>query len=222
MNKIQIKQNKKFGLASKSPRRIELSKMLGLSFEILNSSDAEPKPVLNESPVDYVIRASEFKAKNNDNILNEFVIASDTIVSLEKEILGKPINKKIAIDMITKLNNKTHFVITAISVLNTNNKSITSLVKKSKVKFKNWNNSQIYKYIENNDILDKAGAYAIQDNNNSPVEDYTGCKLNIVGLPVCNLIELLISNQVIEKTNLSKNNICKLIESWQEREGSNP
>ena len=115
MNKIQIKQNKKFGLASKSPRRIELSKMLGLSFEILNSSDAEPKPVLNESPVDYVIRASEFKVKNNDNILNEFVIASDTIVSLEKEILGKPINKKIAIDMITKLNNKTHFVITAIS-----------------------------------------------------------------------------------------------------------
>ena len=96
MNNIHINQNIIFGLASKSLRRIEIIKSLGLSFNLLDATDEEPIPLINESPIAYSIRASEFKAINNNNIINEFVIAADTIVCQENKIFGKPYDNEEA------------------------------------------------------------------------------------------------------------------------------
>ena len=222
MNNIHINQNIIFGLASKSLRRIEIIKSLGLSFNLLDATDEEPIPLINESPIAYSIRASEFKAINNNNIINEFVIAADTIVCQENKIFGKPYDNEEASKILLELNNKNHSVITTISIFNMKNKSVSSMTKISDVKFKNWNKSQIINYINNNNVLDKAGAYAIQDEKHSPVKKFIGCKLNIIGLPVCNLIEILTENKIINELNISKEDMCVLVKSWQEREGSNP
>ena len=222
MNNIHINQNIRFGLASQSSRRIEIIKSLGLSFNLLDATDEEPIPLINESPIEYSIRASEFKAINNNNKINEFVIAADTIVCQENKIFGKPNDNKEASKMLLKLNNNNHSVITTISIFNMKNKSVSSMTKISDVKFKNWNKSQIINYINNNNVLDKAGAYAIQDEKNSPVKKFIGCKLNIIGLPACNMIEILTENKIINELNISKEDMCVLVKSWQEREGSNP
>lgn len=221
MNKIHINQNKKFGLATKSPRRLELVKLLGLSFELLSNTTSEPKPKTNESPLDYVIRASEFKA-NHQNNKNKFIIASDTIVYLDNQIFGKPKNTNQAINMLSTLNNKNHSVITAISLFNATTKSIVTNTRISNVKFKKWTKIQIEEYVNNYNVLDKAGSYAIQDSNHSPVKKFTGCKLNIIGLPICNLLEMLVNNNIIDRLNKNNDRICSIVESWQEREGSNP
>ena len=222
MNNIHIEQNTKIGLASKSPRRIEMIDLLGLSFNLLDATKDEPKPLLNESPLEYSVRSSEFKAINNTNKINEFVMAADTIVCQENKIFGKPKDNKDASKMLFELNNKYHSVITTISIFNKKKKSVSSMTKISEVKFKDWNETQIINYINNNIVLDKAGAYAIQDEKNSPVKKFIGCKLNIIGLPVCNLIEILTENKIINKLNISNENMCTLVKSWQEREGSNP
>ena len=78
---------------------------LGLSFELIDNTESEPKPNLYESPLEYVIRASEFKTKHNNN-KNKFIIASDTIVYLGNQIFGKPKNTNQAINMLSILNNK--------------------------------------------------------------------------------------------------------------------
>ena len=220
MNKIYINQNKKFGLATKSPRRIELINLLKLSFELITNAEPEPKPKIDESPLDYVIRASEFKANHSNK--NKFIIASDTIVYLGNQIFGKPKNTNQAIKMLSSLNNKKHSVVTAISLFNASTKSILTSTKISNVKFKKWTKNQIEEYVNNYNVLDKAGSYAIQDSEHSPVEKFIGCKLNIIGLPICNLIEMLVCNKIIDKLNKSNDKICSIVESWQEREGSNP
>jgi MAF protein len=221
LNKIHINQNKKFGLATKSPRRLELFNFLGLSFELIDNTESEPKPNLYESPLEYVIRASEFKTKHNNN-KNKFIIASDTIVYIGKQIFGKPKNTNQAINMLSILNDKNHSVITAISLFNASTKSVRTNTKISNVKFKNWTKNQIKEYVNNHEVIDKAGSYAIQDNKYSPVDKFIGCKLNIIGLPICNLIDMLVSNKIIDGLNKSNDKICSIVESWQEREGSNP
>ena len=94
--------------------------------------------------------------------------------------------------MAYSLRNNLHEVITTISILNTNTGEVKYNTKITKVYFKNWNQKNIKYYINNFDIKDKAGAYAIQDGANSPVEKINGCTLNVIGLPICNLIELLL------------------------------
>ena len=80
-----------------------------------------------------------------------------------------------------------------------------------------------YYKTNNFDIKDKAGAYAIQDGENSPVQKINGCTLNVIGLPICNLIELLLLFKIIKFSKKIKNSdLCKIINIWQEREGSNP
>ena len=168
-----------------------------------------------------MISASEFKTKHNNN-KNKFIIASDTIVYIGKQIFGKPKNTNQAISMLSILNDKNHSVITAISLFNASTKSVRTNTKISNVKFKNWTKNQIKEYVNNHEVIDKAGSYAIQDNKYSPVDKFIGCKLNIIGLPICNLIDMLVSNKIIDGLNKSNDKICSIVESWQEREGSNP
>ena len=216
-------QNATIGLASKSPRRIELLKLLGINFDIITNNKAELKPNKNELPKSYSIKTSNDKLKkiNTDN--KEFIIAADTIIAFQNQIFGKPINANNAFEMLSKFSNNLHEVITTISILNTKTGDIKYNTKITKVHFKNWNQKNIEYYINNFDIKDKAGAYAIQDGTNSPVQKINGCTLNVIGLPICNLIELLLQFKIIKLSKKIKNSeLCKIINIWQEREGSNP
>ena len=216
-------QNATLGLASKSPRRIELLKLLGINFDIITNNKAELKPNKNELPKSYSIKTSNDKLKkiNTDN--KQFIIAADTIIAFQNQIFGKPINTNNAFEMLSKFSNNLHEVITTISILNTKTGDIKYNTKITKVHFKNWNQKNIEYYINNFDIKDKAGAYAIQDGTNSPVQKINGCTLNVIGLPICNLIELLLQFKIIKLSKKIKNSeLCKIINIWQEREGSNP
>ena len=216
-------QNATIILASKSPRSIEILKSLGINFDVIINNKAELKPNKNELPKSYSIRTSNDKLKklNNDN--KEFIIAADTIIAFQNQIFGKPINENDAFEMLSKFSNNLHEVITTISILNTKTGDIKHNTKVTKVHFKNWDQKNIRYYINNFDIKDKAGAYAIQDGANSPVQKINGCTLNVIGLPICNLIELLLHFKIIKFNKKIKNSeLCKIINIWQEREGSNP
>ena len=220
---MYFSQNATIGLASKSPRRIELLKLLGINFEIITNNNIELKPNENELPKPYSIRTSNDKLKKLDTDNKKFIIAADTIIAFQNQIFGKPINEKDAFKMLSNLSNNLHEVITTISILNTNTGEVKYNTKITKVYFKNWNQKNIKYYINNFDIKDKAGAYAIQDGANSPVEKINGCTLNVIGLPICNLIELLLKFKIIKLSKKIKNSeLCKIINIWQEREGSTP
>lgn len=178
-------------LASASPRRKEILQNTKLKFEIQKSNIKEVI-LENESPKDMVVRLAYEKAydvaKNNRDKL---VIGADTIVVLDNNILGKPKDKDEAYQMVKSLSNKTHEVITGISLINikkgiTINDYVTSLVT-----FKDLTEDSIKDYINTNESLDKAGAYGIQGYGALLVDSIQGDYFNIVGLPISKLSDLL-------------------------------
>ena len=147
-------QNATIGLASKSPRRIELLKSLGINFDLIINNKTELKPNKNELPKSYSIKTSNDKLikLNNDN--KEFIIAADTIISFQNQIFGKPEDENNAFEMLSKFSNNSHEVITTISILNTKTGDIKYNTKVTKVHFKNWDQKNIRYYINNFDIKD--------------------------------------------------------------------
>ncbi|EPZ55739.1 septum formation protein Maf [[Clostridium] sordellii ATCC 9714] len=122
------------------------------------------------------------------------VIGADTIVVLDNEILGKPKNEDEAFDMLSKLSNREHQVITGMSIVNIeNNKKIVDYTI-SNVKFKNLTDQDIRDYISTGECLDKAGSYGIQGYGALLVKEIQGDYFNIVGLPISKLSDILKSN----------------------------
>ena len=178
-------------LASASPRRKEILQNTKLKFEI-EKSDIEEIILENESPEDMVIRLAYEKAfdvakKNKDKL----VIGADTIVALDNEVLGKPKDKQEAYQMIKKLSNKTHKVITGISLINLKENKVIKDYVVSCVTFKDLSEDSIKDYINTNESLDKAGAYGIQGYGALLVKTIQGDYFNIVGLPISKLSDLL-------------------------------
>lgn len=185
------KKKVKLILASGSPRRIELLKMLGCKFQIISSKDEERiNPRL--SPIQNAKRLSRLKALNVASKISEgIVIAADTMVVLGKKILGKPKNKKEAQEMLEKLSGKEHRVITGVAIINVKTKKIMQDVVITKVKFRKLNKNLIERYIASGEPLDKAGAYGIQGKASLLVESIKGDYFNVVGLPLNPLNQLL-------------------------------
>ena len=178
-------------LASASPRRKEILQNTKLKFEI-QKSDIEEVILENESPEDMVVRLAYEKAydvaqKNKDKL----VIGADTIVALDNEVLGKPKDKEEAYQMIKKLSNKTHKVITGISLINISHGMVVNDYVVSLVTFKDLSEDSIKDYINTNESLDKAGAYGIQGYGALLVDNIQGDYFNIVGLPISKLSDLL-------------------------------
>lgn len=122
------------------------------------------------------------------------VIGADTIVVLDNEILGKPKNEDEAFDMLSKLSNREHQVITGMSIVNIeNNKKIVDYTI-SNVKFKNLTDQDIRDYISTGECLDKAGSYGIQGYGALLVKEIQGDYFNIVGLPISKLSDILKAN----------------------------
>ncbi len=185
------KKNVKLILASGSPRRIELLKILGCKFQIISSKDEERiNPRL--SPIENAKRISRLKALNVASKISEgIVIAADTMVVLGKKILGKPKNKKEAEKMLRNLSGKEHRVITGLAVVNAETKKIMQDVVITKVRFRKLSKNLIDKYIATGEPLDKAGAYGIQGKASLLVESIKGDYFNVVGLPLNALNQLL-------------------------------
>ncbi len=192
-------QRKQVVLASKSPRRIQLLKELGLEFQII-PADVDEKSVKAKTPVKLVKKLSELKAqtvKENCACQKACIISADTIVVFKGRIFGKPIDENNAFEMLKFLNGRTHKVLTGVTVINAC-KHITFAVT-SKVKFKRMTDAEIKSYISVCKPLDKAGAYGIQDKQ--IVESYNGSYTNIVGLPIEKLSKVLLKEGVINVGN---------------------
>ena len=173
-------------LASSSPRRKELMESAGLSFDIITSSVDEN--VTYTSPEDLVTKLSIKKAQAvAKDHKEDIVIGADTIVELDGEIIGKPKTKERAIEMLTKMQSRWHSVYTGVTICYKD--TAKTFVVHSKVKFHSLSKEDILSYVNEVNVLDKAGAYGIQDGR--VVDTYEGSYTNIVGLPMDELLEAL-------------------------------
>jgi septum formation protein len=122
------------------------------------------------------------------------ILSADTVVVLNNRILGKPKNVKDALKMLKKLNNKTHSVLTAYTVLAKNNgkiKIVDEKIVESKVHFGNFSDQDYIDYVKTKEPLDKAGAYAVQGLGARFVKEVKGSYSNVVGLPLFEVMNSL-------------------------------
>ncbi|MCS7202512.1 MAG: Maf family protein [Dictyoglomus sp.] len=183
---------KKIVLASNSPRREFLLKLIGLDFIIYPSNIEEDEGEDKKSPKEVVLRNALEKAKAVSQVFNSaIIISADTIVVLDGKILGKPKDKESAINMLKKLRGKTHQVFTGVVVWETPENRYFTRVVKSLVKMRNYSMEEIINYVETGEPMDKAGAYGIQGKGALLIEKIEGDYYNIVGLPLAPLYLLL-------------------------------
>ncbi|MBI4630376.1 MAG: septum formation protein Maf, partial [Chloroflexi bacterium] len=186
-------------LASSSPRRRELLSLFEIPFEVRPAHiDETPRP--NEPPKEYVQRLAREKAESlitnyklqNDVKSNwELVIAADTTVTIDNEIIGKPGDAVEAVEMLKKLRGRTHQVCTAITVSNLETGESIHELCSSDVPMRNFSDEEMGAYVASGDPLDKAGGYAIQHNGFHPVENFSHCYASVMGLPLCHLTRAL-------------------------------
>lgn len=170
-------------LASQSPRRQELLKLITTDFEIKSQNADETLPS-GISPKEAVMYLSKIKAQplSNDE---DIVIGADTVVALDGKILGKPSDEQNAREMLRFLSGKTHSVFTGVTLIK--GKKEKTFAVETKVKFFDLTDEEIEKYIKTNEPFDKAGAYGIQGYGSLLVEKIDGDYFNVVGLPVSTL-----------------------------------
>jgi len=172
-------------LASESPRRKELFKLLGIKF-IQKKADIDETilPADHLNPRQYVCRLAIKKCQTIAEEMDQdcLIVAADTIVYHKKHILGKPENEAMAFDYLNALSEHTHAVYTGICV-RYKMKNYTS-VEKTSVSFKKMSEQEIRDYIATGEPMDKAGAYGIQGYGAQFIEKVNGCYFNVMGFPV--------------------------------------
>ncbi|MCL5433337.1 MAG: Maf family protein [Patescibacteria group bacterium] len=180
---------KQIVLASKSPRRKALLKQIGLKF-VVDVSDFKEDISQNLSPNNMVKQFSLEKAKNvSKRHKNSIIIACDTVIVLNNEIIGKPKTSVNATRILEKLSGKMHKVITGFTVIDSESgRSITKTVE-TKVYFKRITKKEIDWYVSTGEPLDKAGAYGIQEKGALFVKKIDGDYFNVVGLPIFSVIK---------------------------------
>jgi septum formation protein len=179
-------------LASTSPRRREIVEALGPAPECVSPAGDESPPWPGESPEDYVLRLSLDKAKSvADTIGPATVLGADTVVVLDNEILGKPVDVADATRMLRMLEGRTHSVFTGVAALDTQTGRSAVASRESRVTIRPLSDDELRGYIAQESPLDKAGAYAVQDKHAGLAEAVEGCYLNVVGLPLCEVMILL-------------------------------
>lgn len=184
-------------LASQSPRRRYLLEQAGLVFQVKPSQFDEATIPLS-TPSEYVTRQAEAKAFEIASRFPKYwVIGADTIVSIDNAILGKPGSAAEAFDMLRQLSGRIHQVFTGYCICCEGQGRRFSDVVKTDVYFKTLTPEEIDWYIQSGEPFDKAGAYAIQGLGTFLVKSIRGSYTNVVGLPVCEIIELLIKEKVI-------------------------
>lgn len=178
-------------LASASPRRQELLKLLVPEFSI-NPAEIDESVLPSEKAEDYVRRLALGKAMKIAGTFPEaLIIGSDTTVVLNNEILGKPENVEEAYQTLKKLSGQTHHVLTAISLVCRKNKLSITECSDSLVTFDKCSETELRKYAASGEPLDKAGAYAIQGGGALFVKSINGTPSGIIGLDINLLKQML-------------------------------
>jgi septum formation protein len=204
---------KKLILASGSPRRSELLKQMGLSFEVV-LSQVDEKPDLElkaediaqdlamEKAQDVLNRIIKIDKTPGENDSETIIIAADTIV-VKDGILGKPKDESDAFEMLKSLQDGWHDVITGIAVIDLSNISngyntkTAKCFERTRVKMRKLSDTTIWSYIKTGESMDKAGAYGIQGLGAILIERIEGDYFNVVGLPLTKLDEILKGFNVI-------------------------
>jgi len=188
----KLLNGKKFVLGSSSPRRAELLRKAGISFEVVVPENINEEQI-SADPVSHVLELSRKKAENvAKKVRDSIILGADTIVVLDGEILGKPKDSDEAFKMLKKLSGMEHKVYTGISLVDKDKGRVLSGYQLTKVKFNQLKDKEIKDYIDTGEPLDKAGAYGIQGMGNFLVEKIEGDLDNVIGLPLRKLEELLI------------------------------
>lgn len=176
-------------LASQSPRRRALLDLLAVPFAV-DAADIDETPLPDELPAALVVRLSRTKAEVVAGRYRESpVLAADTVVALDNDLLGKPANAAEAEQMLRVLRDRAHQVYTAVSLAYRG--AIRSKLSASTVWMRNYADDEIRAYVATGDPLDKAGAYAIQHVGFAPVAHWEGCYAAVMGLPLGIVAELL-------------------------------
>lgn len=189
-------------LASRSPRRRELLRQIGVKFNLLlmretlgRPIDIDEQPLTDETPADYIYRIVRSKANEGWRRVMQRrlpllpVLVADTIVTLDGCILGKPRDIEHAKEMLTALSGRSHQVLTAIGVGVKD--TVQVRLSTTTVRFREISEREIRNYLANNNILDKAGAYAVQGMAAAFIVEISGSYSGVMGLPLYETAQLL-------------------------------
>jgi len=195
-------------LASQSPRRIELLKIIIPEFEIKASDITENNYVITV-PWQLVEKLSYQKAENvARQIPDGIIIGADSVVVMNGKTLGKPKNHLDSYNMLNLLSDKVHQVYTGFTIIKKPQHIVISDHEVTQVKFRKLESWEIKKYIESGQPCDKAGSYGIQDDGAVFVESITGCYYNVMGLPITKVFlvlkKLLERKEKIERRRFNK------------------
>ena len=169
-------------LASASPRRADILRKYGISFCQKSSGAEEPGSFLADEAAmsNARVKALDVSRLNPDKI----ILAADTVIEFENEVIGKPENQEDAVRILKRLSGKTHFVTTGVCILYPPENVDILFADVSEVTFKNISGPVIREYVSLVHVLDKAGAYALQEHPELIIESVTGDPENVIGLPV--------------------------------------
>lgn len=192
-----LKSTEELILASSSPRRRAYLEDLGLVFRVL-TADIDETVVPDELPETYVKRMALEKAESVAEKFHEsWIVAADTVVCFGERVLGKPIDKDDAARMLLLLSGKEHVVLTGVCLLNKRQSICDVFSVSSRVIFWDFSEDVIGSYIESGEPMDKAGSYAIQGKGACLVREIHGSYSNVVGLPLCEFIKMLLRYELI-------------------------
>lgn len=179
-------------LASTSPRRRELIRLFGAEWEILGA-DVDETSVDDLDPAVNVLETARLKAETVARmaVTQSIIVAADTTVVLDGQILNKPADHEDARRMLRRLRGRTHFVHTGLVAINKATAQTASDLATIEVPMRDYSEAEIDAYVATGNPLDKAGAYAIQNNDFDPVSKMTGCYSGVMGLPLCHLARTL-------------------------------
>lgn len=193
---------KRIYLASRSPRRRELLKQIGMDFEVLllredpkRTVDVDETPSPGEAPADFAVRIARSKAEVGWRCVVQRrlpcfpVLAADTVVVLGQEIIGKPRNTEQAVEILRSLSGTVHEVHTAVAVAF--DERVEMRLSGSTVEFRQLGEQEIRRYVATGEPMDKAGAYGIQGRAALFVSNISGSYTGIMGLPLYETAALL-------------------------------
>ena len=191
-------------LASGSPRRQELIQLLGLPWQVM-VADVDELSVDHPDPAVNVILTAQLKAEAVSPLApsDAVIIAADTIVVLDEQVLGKPDGAATARTMLQQLRGRTHQVFTGLTIINKATDQKVTDVARIDVPMRHYSDQEIEAYIATGDPFDKAGSYAIQHQGFRPVSNFSGCFAGVVGLPLCHLFRSLQKCNVNIRTDIA-------------------
>lgn len=187
----RLRERQTLVLASSSPRRAEILGRLGIAFETAVPGVDEPEPPSGADPVEVAQGLALAKARAAASLRSAgSVLAADTVVELDGVLLGKPGDGEDAARMLRALRGREHRVITAVALVDAATGETAEAYRASRVLMRDYAADEIEAYVASGAPMDKAGAYGVQDEAFAPAAEVRGCHLNVVGLPVCEVLKM--------------------------------